>query len=960
MPLVTNREYQKLINALRHHRETGALVVVIVDDWELENAVIANLYADLGEEFEIKSWSIDGIYPSVATYLWQEPFETERSHILFVEGWRSLSPEERDWATARLNQERDALGRFDCSYVFLVPPDTAAKMGMEAGDFWSCITGPFEFTTGTATAERHKRERLREFYFNYLNRREGQMDFQGILSLNQFVSLPVSELFVPLRVRYEGVSVLSAQDQFGAEERGKTEPLDFGKLLFGRKQVAVLGDPGTGKTTLLRYVALALVGGPTTVADMLGLELTADRIWFPIPFPVSAYARALREHPDTSLADYLPLYFKGRGQGGLKPLFDYELERGNCLVLLDGLDEIITTGERWGVIERIRDFIVRYPKNRFIVTSRPASYRQAPLEKDFAVISIAPFTEKEIRAFVERWFEVFRRYGFDRETGSADDLLRIVFHNPGVFELARTPLLLAIMVLLYYYRGAHLPHRRVELYSECVKALIETWNWARSMADRPVTPEELQFDRYYVSGVLGPVALWMHEREPGSTIPRSELEGLIIEWLQEHEDLSRIRAQEQARAFIEIVAEQTGLLVERGSGEYSFPHQTFEEFLAAEHIAWQQDVNELVCEHMDELRWRESIRLTAGLLRGARLESLLKAMLKIAESSPEGEKGSHFVLIGECLRDAGRGAVRVKVRDKVLDGLVANISDRKESFENRRDAGSVLGEIGDPRLGKVAEIPVGQFEIGLSEAEVKAIIHQLGERVELKRTLELATPQHTVQVGPFAIDCYPVTNWQYKQFMDAGSYNNETYWSEEGWRWRLGTKPEPVYWSHDELGIRRPNHPVVGISWYEAEAFCRWRSAYMTEKIGQEHLYRLPTEAEWEWAARGSEGYWWPWGMTWEEDHANADWVLYATTPVGIYPAGASPFGVLDMVGNVMEWTSDQFKRYGEEYPQTPRDRVVRGGSFNDPRWRAMCFTRLAIPCNQRPGATGFRCVLVR
>lgn len=959
MTSVTGKEYQKLVNALQHHRDTGnILAVVIVDDWEQENTLISGLFADLQEEFEIKSWTIEGTYPSIIAYLLREPFETDRPAILFVEGWRNLSTEERDRAIDRLNQEREALRQVGCSFVFFVPPDVATIMRKKAGDFWDCITGPFEFVAATAAAERRKREMLRGYYLNYLRRGQGQLDFRGILPLKELISLPLPELFVPLQVRYEDTSVLPGPERFGAVDQGKTEPLDFNKLLLGKKRVVLLGDPGMGKTTLLSYIALALAEGPGAVGTRLGIEIAPDEMWFPLLFPVCAYARTLREKPDISLAAYLPLYFKGRGQGGLKPLFDYELERGNCLVLLDGLDEITLTGERREVVERIRDFILRYPTNRFIVTSRPASYGQAHLGEDFAVITITPFTKDEIKTFVQRWFTAFREHGFGREARSPDDLLKAILNNPGVFDLARTPLLLTIMVLLYYYRGARFPHRRVDLYSQCVEALVETWNWARSLADRPVMPEQLQFDTRYVTGVLGPIAFWMHEQEPGIVVARSELERRVALWLQEREGLSEIRAQRRANTFIEVVSEQSGLLLEWGSDEYGFPHKTFEEFLAAEYVAWRQNVNELVCERMGDPRWEEVIRLTAGLLRGERLEGLLTAMLATAEDSPE--RASRFVLIGGCLRDAGRGAVGIDIRDKVLAGLVTTTSDPGESFKIRRDSADVLGELGDPRLGEVVEIPLGELVMGLPDREIGAIIRQAGDRPDLRRMLALATPQQRVPVSAFAIDRYPVTNWQYKQFMDAGGYNNDAYWSEEGWRWRLGTSPRPAYWDDDEFGMRKPNCPVVGVSWYEAEAFCRWRSAYMTEKTGQEHLYRLPTEAEWEWAARGDDGRWWPWGMMWEEDRANTDSVLYVTTPVGIYPAGASPFEVLDMAGNVLEWTADPFKGYDEDYPQTPRVRTVRGGSFNVLRWRAMCTTRQALGCNQRLGAGGFRCVLVR
>lgn len=143
----------------------------------------------------------------------------------------------------------------------------------------------------------------------------------------------------------------------------------------------------------------------------------------------------------------------------------------------------------------------------------------------------------------------------------------------------------------------------------------------------------------------------------------------------------------------------------------------------------------------------------------------------------------------------------------------------------------------------------------------------------------------------YYIDKYLVTNGDYALFMKAGGYNNENFWSEDGWKWRVENNiTEPKHW-HDTK-YNHTDHPVVGVSHYEAEAYAKW--------AGKE----LPTEKQWERAARGTDGREYPWGDKFDSEKCN----IYesgkgATTPVYKYDNGVSPEGCYDMAGNVWEWT---------------------------------------------------------
>ncbi len=214
-------------------------------------------------------------------------------------------------------------------------------------------------------------------------------------------------------------------------------------------------------------------------------------------------------------------------------------------------------------------------------------------------------------------------------------------------------------------------------------------------------------------------------------------------------------------------------------------------------------------------------------------------------------------------------------------------------------------------------IPAGPFLLGSSDVDQHA-------RDDEK-------PQHRLELPAYWIGKTPVTNAQFRPFVEGDGYRNQAYWTKAGWQWREQERiVKPGYW--DDAKWNGATCPVVGVSWFEAVAYCRWLSA----QTG--HLFRLPTEAEWEKAAWGPDGHIWPWGNTWEAGRCNSKEAgIGQTTPVGQFPGGASPYGALDMAGNVWEWCATQ---YGKGYPYALEDewadayleadagKRLRGGSW--------------------------------
>src|SRR5262249_25729222 len=178
-------------------------------------------------------------------------------------------------------------------------------------------------------------------------------------------------------------------------------------------------------------------------------------------------------------------------------------------------------------------------------------------------------------------------------------------------------------------------------------------------------------------------------------------------------------------------------------------------------------------------------------------------------------------------------------------------------------------------------IPAGPFLMGLPENDLLAEDHE--------------KPQREVYVSDYWIDAYPVTNARFALFLTAGGYDLAHWWTAEGWAWKCQRRIQrPLMWG--QAGWDGADQPVAGVSWYEADAYARWAGR------------RLPTDAEWEKAARGTDGRRYPWGDDWPTAHvANFNLNIGRTTPVGLYAEGVSPYGCYDMAGNVNNWTSDWY-----------------------------------------------------
>lgn len=368
--------------------------------------------------------------------------------------------------------------------------------------------------------------------------------------------------------------------------------LELAEVVNRNDRVVILGDPGSGKTTLLRYLALkhadALQNGQTEVEGNLG------NVRFPLLIRIAEYAED-NIWRKKSLSDFLAdsSIIHDCPKNGLADLLQTELEKGNCLVLLDGLDEIVSADERLGVVKQIEDFVRRHieKENRFVVTSRIAGYRNASLREPFAHYTVQEMDEQQIQGFLNRWCQAVENAETpslsvqERQTVANREINSIVqaVKNPGVRRLAVNPLLLRTLALIHR-TGAKLPQKRVELYKLAADTLARTWRPAQGVPESALIKDE------YLTPMLSNLAYWLHVNKPTGIATEREVYDVLGEQWAHLNDIiwdaedPNPKIIEEVKKFLQAVREHTGLFVERAPKRYGFMHLTFEEYYVARHL----------------------------------------------------------------------------------------------------------------------------------------------------------------------------------------------------------------------------------------------------------------------------------------------------------------------------------------------------------------------------------------
>ncbi|CAH0353139.1 SUMF1/EgtB/PvdO family nonheme iron enzyme [Aquabacterium sp. CECT 9606] len=737
------------------------------------------------------------------------------------------------------------------------------------------------------------------------------------------VALPSVAVDICIRDTAGALPRLSSGYQRDLSPLALREKLTLADLIRKRRtrRAFVLGDPGSGKTTMLQMEAARL--------GALAREGSGE---LPVLLSLAEFEASHIRDVSWSLEDAVEALGKGLSIQGMWSVVSRYLDEGRLVLLLDGFDEV-TEFRRDELLLRLLSQLARHEGNVAIVASRKVGFRAAP---EFSVWEIAPFRHDQQRSLLLPICGPVR----------CAFLLRSIAGNPDLRDLAGMPLTLSLLGLLANEEEGELGvtlDKRSALFETAVQMLLE----GRHRGGRGMRNPEA------AEGILAQLSYDLHaadSRAPSEVYTGRQIESLLV---SSSGPALRQAGWQGARDYLAELTSNTGLLlpVDALRRAFRYLHRGFREYLCARALSSLSlvEIEEFVRDRVDDPQWAEVLVFYAGmsalpsryvleLLRGPpglalralaevshvdsvtalqilqlpdttdmhqrqtlfeQLESLLApneliGVLRtyheaMGSAIPRGDL--HFIRQA-CLRSGGS---RVST---LLADLFKHIPPPPDDLFDPIDLGS-------DRLPYWCEVPAGPFELGAAADDpLKPPWVCVSLRADLPK---------------FRIGRVAITNRIYSHFDPA--------------------LQAPALFVEAADGASLAEHPAVGISWFEADIFCRWASQRFPG-------IRLPTELEWEkaasWDASSDRKYRYPWGDDWNPSLLNS-WESGPgmTTPVGMYPGGASPCGALDMAGNVWEWCANCFidiadleivARRGGRFPEFTGEqglrRVDRGGGW--------------------------------
>jgi formylglycine-generating enzyme required for sulfatase activity len=486
------------------------------------------------------------------------------------------------------------------------------------------------------------------------------------------------------------------------------------------------------------------------------------------------------------------------------------------------------------------------------------------------------------------------------------ELEQAILERREIEELAENPVMLTCLCVVHWNERRQLPRGRAAAYKAVFHWLLE----ARREQRAELFPHGLA--EYGLPAVA--LAMMLHAEGKQTTLAFAEAahDKGVLEALQDVDLGAGAVRRGKIEAWLRWECTGSGVVQQEGPTGFRFWHLTFQELLAADALGEQfldpsdERAWPTVRERLFDAQWKETVDLFPACL-WMRAPRVVGGFLKrVVGLRREGDALAEDARLAALLH---RLLMPLEAYDYVRPGDVQRVYDelftrvqsifevegaRRVPWKDRLAVAEALGEAGDFRL----------------------------QARDMDRMLEVPGGKG-VKLGK-----YPVTVQEYAEFVREGGYEVERWWiiegDREGWERRVSEKwTEPRGWKEQQRTLSRP---VVGVSWFEAMAYCAWRS----EKVRAEPRLRLPTEAEWQAAATHPGGKY-PWGEPEPTDeHANFDSKVGHPTPVGMYPLGAAPGGHLDLTGNVWEWCVNRVPPQRQAFPSPPErapPRALRGGS---------------------------------
>lgn len=861
---------------------------------------------------------------------------------------------------------------------------------------------------------------LEQRYNSTLKEELGKIKLLGSPDIDS-VQVNLDDTFVPLRISHSW----KTDDRFKAghgepslqEEMRHHTPDEMMQCVFPEyRMLLVIGDPGSGKTTLLKYYSLCCLQNRH---ERLFGDMKPVRVFYLPLRDLMAYEKGNYHLLPEQLSLWSMNYAHSIDANVFREWLGDESHR--TLVLLDGLDEISDLERRRVACDWIDRQSKGFNNAFFVVTSRITGYRKAEgveLTADHIRADVMDFTSEQQEEFLKKWYAAaFKRELTEgkaeegewlrKQQKKADERTEKIVkylkkpENKGLRELAAVPMMLQIMAILFKERD-FLPGSRVDLYSASLDYLLEFRDGIRKL--KPLLPAKK------ARLVLSPVALWMQDDLEADEAERSAV----------HEQMQKILTTldhpPTPEEFCKNLVDRAGLLVEYGEKkqEYLFRHKTFREYLAGgqlvEKIKRTKGHLDSLVRHFGEDWWNEPLKFFMGQADAEIFDQFMGLLFEFEVSEELSSKQQ--TLLQTLIEEAPQKKIDALVK-KLLDPDTTTNRQRyildclkfiekpdaySSLFQFQRNCESKLKDSPNKTDGSILDL-IGRAEdvIYLIEnlfykktdriKDDKSTINQkkisdYKEPSSFRNPYEhdaqyilvpggryiYSVTKQEVSVPDLYIAKYPVTNRQYRSFIDFLSGNPFEFDkklslsryeralhdfaqnggnSVKGLSDYLHEERDPVkrFRSRydDHRKFNKDDQPVVGVSWFDARAYCLWLS--LLESGGKDTgLYRFPKEVEWEWAAGGRrdkldevlEVQKYPWGDTPKpgSKYANYDNNEGATTPVGRYPDGATPEGLYDMAGNVWEWMENLYR-------EDKKWKSLRGGSWFNASVLLVCSARL-------------------